>query len=317
FARGYVGDTIQSYNGVSVGRSLYETRSAEELRAEAVEMARQADCVIFFGGLNKSQFQDCEGFDRKQFELPYGQDEVVEALLAVNKNLVFVNISGNAVAMPWRDRVPAIVQGWFIGSQAGEALASVLLGEANPSGKLPFTWPVALGDVPAHLLDAYPGTWRPQHDVIDEDYKEGFYVGYRGVDHFKTRPLFAFGHGLSYTSFKLGNAVVDKKEMSLSDNISFTLSVTNTGACAGAEVVQLYISDVKSSLPRPVKELKAFKKVFLQPGETQQVTLTVDRQSLSFYDDARHDWVAEPGDFVALIGTSSDRISSKVKFKLK
>ncbi len=317
YARGYVGDTVQSYNGVTVGRSLYETRTADVLRNEAVEKAKGADYVIFFGGLNKSDFQDCEGHDRKQYGLPYGQDELVEALLTVNKKLVFVNISGNAVAMPWMSRVPAIVQGWFLGSETGEALANVLLGIVNPSGKLPFTWHAALNDVPAHRLNAYPGIWRTQHDIIDEEYKEGLFVGYRGVDKFKTKPLFAFGHGLSYTSFSLGKAIADKSEMTREDKISFTLSVTNTGSCAGSEVVQLYVSDVKSSLPRPLKELKAFKKVFLQPGETQNVTLTIDVDALSFYDDSKQNWVAEPGDFMALIGTSSDHLTSKVKFKLR
>ena len=317
YARGYVGDTVQSYNGVTVGRSLYETRTADVLRNEAVEKAKGADYVIFFGGLNKSDFQDCEGHDRKQYGLPYGQDELVEALLTVNKNLVFVNISGNAVAMPWMSRVPAIVQGWFLGSETGEALANVLLGIVNPSGKLPFTWSATLNDVPAHRLNAYPGIWRTQHDIIDEEYKEGLFVGYRGVDKYKTKPLFAFGHGLSYTSFALGKAIADKSEMTREDKISFTLSVTNTGSCAGSEVVQLYVSDVKSSLPRPLKELKAFKKVFLQPGETQNVTLTIDVDALSFYDDSKQNWVAEPGDFMALIGTSSDHLTSKVKFKLR
>ena len=317
YARGYVGDTVQSYNGVTVGKSLYETRTADVLRNEAVEKAKGADYVIFFGGLNKSDFQDCEGHDRKQYGLPYGQDELVEALLAVNKKLVFVNISGNAVAMPWMSRVPAIVQGWFLGSETGEALANILLGVVNPSGKLPFTWPAALNDVPAHRLNAYPGIWRTQHDIIDEEYKEGLFVGYRGVDKYKTKPLFAFGHGLSYTSFALGKAIADKSEMTREDKISFTLSVTNTGSCAGSEVVQLYVSDVKSSLPRPLKELKAFKKVFLQPGETQNVTLTIDVNALSFYDDSKQNWVAEPGDFMALIGTSSDHLTSKVKFKLR
>ena len=317
YARGYVGDTVQSYNGVTVGRSLYETRTADVLRNEAVEKAKGADYVIFFGGLNKSDFQDCEGHDRKQYGLPYGQDELVEALLTVNKKLVFVNISGNAVAMPWMSRVPAIVQGWFLGSETGEALANVLLGVVNPSGKLPFTWHAALNDVPAHRLNAYPGIWRTQHDIIDEEYKEGLFVGYRGVDKYKTKPLFAFGHGLSYTSFALGKAIADKSEMTREDKISFTLSVTNTGSYAGSEVVQLYVSDLKSSLPRPLKELKAFKKVFLQPGETQNVTLTIDVDALSFYDDSKQNWVAEPGDFVALIGTSSDHLTSKVKFKLR
>ena len=317
FARGYVGDTIQSYNGVTVGKSLYETRTAQQLIDEAVDKAKNADYVVVFGGLNKSDFQDCEGHDRKQYGLPYGQDELVDALLSVNKKLVFVNISGNAVAMPWLDRVPAVVQGWFLGSEAGNALAAVLLGDANPSGKLPFTWPASLNDVPAHRLNAYPGVWRAGKDIIDEEYKEGMFMGYRGVDKYKTKPLFAFGHGLSYTTFELGKAVADKKEVTVDDDISFKVSVTNKGAMAGSEVVQLYVSDPKASVPRPVKELKAFQKVHLMPGETKDVILTIGRDALSFYDDNQHQWVAEPGDFIALIGTASDNIVSKVKFKLK
>ena len=317
FARGYVGDTIQSYNGVTVGKSLYETRSAEVLREEAVEKAKGADYVIIFGGLNKSDFQDCEGHDRKQYGLPYGQDELVEALVAVNSNVVFVNISGNAVAMPWLKNVKAVVQGWFLGSEAGNALARVLLGEANPSGKLPFTWPVELNDVPAHRLNAYPGTWRANHDIIDEEYKEGLFMGYRGVGKYKTKPLFAFGHGLSYSSFELGKVVADKKQITENDSISFTMTVTNNGKFAGAEVVQLYVSDLKASVPRPEKELKAFKKVYLLPGESKTVTLTIGRDALSYYDDVNHRWVAEPGDFTALIGTASDNLVAKVKFKLQ
>jgi beta-glucosidase len=317
YARGYVGDTVQSYNGVTVGRSLYEVRSAAELTAEAVEKARQADVVIFFGGLNKSDHQDCEGHDRKDFSLPYGQDHLVEALVKANPRLVFVNISGNAVAMPWMAKVPAIVQGWFIGSEAGEALASVLSGDVNPSGKLPFTWHQQLDDCGAHALNTYPGTWRDDYKVIDEEYKEGIYVGYRWTDKQKIKPLFSFGHGLSYTTFRLGNATADKKQLTGDEKITFTVNVTNTGAKAGAETVQLYISDKEASVDRPVKELKAFDKVFLQPGESRDVTLSIGRDALSFYDEATHAWVAEPGTFDALIGTASDQLSSKVTFELK
>jgi len=317
FARGYVGDTVQSYNGVTVGRSLYEVRSAAELTAEAVEKARQADVVIFFGGLNKSDHQDCEGHDRKDFALPYGQDHLVEALVKANPRLVFVNISGNAVAMPWMAKVPAIVQGWFIGSEAGEALASVLSGDVNPSGKLPFTWHQQLDDCGAHALNTYPGTWRDDYKVIDEEYKEGIYVGYRWTDKQKIKPLFSFGHGLSYTTFRLGKATADKKQLTGDEKITFTVNVTNTGAKAGAETVQLYISDKEASVDRPVKELKAFDKVFLQPGESRDVTLSIGRDALSFYDEATHAWVAEAGTFDALIGTASDQLSSKVTFELK
>ena len=317
FARGYVGDTVQSYNGVTVGRSLYETRSASELTAEAVEKARQADVVIFIGGLNKSNYQDCEGHDRKEFGLPYGQDQLIEALVKANPRLVYVNISGNAVAMPWLAKVPAIVQGWFIGSEAGEALASVLAGDVNPSGKLPFTWHQQLNDCGAHALNTYPGTWRDDYKIIDEEYKEGIYVGYRWTDKQKIKPLFAFGHGLSYTTFKLGKASADKTQITADDQISFTVNVTNTGKCAGAETVQLYVSDKEASVDRPLKELKAFSKVFLQPGESRDVVLTIGRDALSFYDEATHAWVAEPGTFEALIGTASDQLPVKCSFELK
>ena len=317
FARGYVGDTVQSYNGVTVGRSLYETRSAAELTAEAVEKARQADVIIFFGGLNKSDHQDCEGHDRQEFGLPYGQDQLIEALVKANPRLVYVNISGNAVAMPWLAKVPAVVQGWFIGSESGEALASVLSGDVNPSGKLPFTWHQNLGDCGAHALNTYPGTWREDYKIIDEEYKEGIYVGYRWTDKQKIKPLFAFGHGLSYTTFKLGKLSADKAQMTVDDQMTFTINVTNTGQLAGAETVQLYISDKVASVDRPVKELKAFQKVFLQPGESRDVTLTIGRDALSFYDEATHAWVAEPGTFEALVGTASDQLTAKCSFELK
>ena len=318
FARGYVGDTTSFYNNVKMNVDLTEYRQPHGLIAEAVEKARQADYVVVFGGLNKSSHQDCEGFDREEYGLPYGQNDLIEALAKVKDKLIFVNISGNPVAMPWRSRVAAIVQGWYIGSEAGNALADVLVGKANPSGKLPFTWYEALDDCAAHALKTYPGTWRTDDSkIIDEEYKEGIYVGYRWTDRQKKRPAFAFGHGLSYTTFSLSKAVADRKEMTLGDSIAFTVSVKNTGSVAGAEVVQLYVSDKKASVDRPLKELKAFRKVFLQPGESREVKLTIGRDALSFYDEATGSWKAEPGQFEALIGTASDRISSKLKFLLK
>ena len=326
FARGYVGDTVQSYNGVTVGRSLYETRSQAELTAEAVEKAREADVVIFIGGLNKSDHQDCEGHDRLSYDLPYAQNEVIEAILKVNPRLVYVNISGNPAALPWIAKVPAVVQAWFIGSEAGEAIASVLTGETNPSGKLPFTWYASLDQCGAHATGAYPGTWRADHKIIDEEYKEGLFVGYRWTDKLSNSkssnskintPLFPFGHGLSYTTFKLGKVSANTQELTPDTQITFTLPVTNTGSVAGAETIQLYISDLQSSVERPVKELKAFRKVFLQPGETKQVSLTIDRSALSFYNDQTGQWTAEPGEFKALIGTSSKNLINDYKFRLK
>ena len=327
YARGYVGDTIQSYNGVTVGRSLYETRSQAELTAEAVEKAREADVVIFIGGLNKSDHQDCEGHDRLSYDLPYAQNEVIEAILKVNPRLVYVNISGNPAVLPWIAKVPAVVQAWFIGSEAGEAIASVLTGETNPSGKLPFTWYASLDQCGAHATGAYPGTWRADHKIIDEEYKEGLFVGYRWIDRIKNEelrtksydyiPLFPFGHGLSYTTFKLGKTTADKQEMTADDKITFTIPVTNTGSVAGAETIQLYVSELQPKVERPVKELKAFRKVVLQPGETKQVSLTIDRSALSFYNDQTGQLTAEPGEFKALIGTSSKDIISDYKFRLK
>jgi beta-glucosidase len=315
YARGYVGDTIQSYNGVTVGRSLYDLRTPEALIAEAVEKAKSADYVVVFGGLNKADYQDCEGHDRKEYGLPYGQDALVEALAAVNKNVVYVNISGNAVAMPWAAQVPAILQGWFIGSEAGHALADVLSGDVNPSGKLPYTWYQRLEDTGAHALNAFPGVWRPDRQIIDEEYKEGIFVGYRWADMKRIKPLFAFGHGLSYTSFEMGKVTADKQVVKGDETISFTVSVRNTGKKAGAETVQLYVTDQASTLPRPVKELKAFQKVFLLPGESREVTLTLDKRSLSFLDDRLQQWVAEDGEFEARIGNSSGNIIRKLPFR--
>ena len=318
YARGYVGDTVQSYNGVTVGRSLYETRSQAELTAEAVEKARQADVVIFFGGLNKSDFQDCEGHDRRSYDLPYAQNDVIEAILKVNPRLVYVNISGNGAALPWLAKVPAVVQAWFIGSEAGEAIASVLFGDVNPSGKLPFTWYASLDQCGAHATGSYPGTWREGHRIIDEEYKEGIFVGYRWTDRLKKQqPLFAFGHGLSYTTFRIGKVTADRQTMPMDGQITFSVPITNTGQRAGAETVQLYIRDKKSSVERPVKELKAFRKVFLQPGETQTVSLTIDRSALSFYDDRVGEWTAEPGEFDAMIGTSAANLAGRCTFTLK
>ena len=219
YARGYVGDTVQSYNGVTVGRSLYELRSAEALTAEAVAKAKNADV-----------YQDCEGHDRKAYGLPYGQDQLVEALVKANPNLVYVNISGNAVAMPWVEKVPAIVQGWFIGSEAGEALASVLAGDVNPSGKLPFTWYARLEDCGAHATGSYPGTWREDHQIIDETYKEDLFVGYRWTDKQNIKPLFPFGYGLSYTtlcSWCRGLAIIYQR-----------LQVIPATSCQGTEGLQ-------------------------------------------------------------------------------
>ena len=316
WARGYVGDASGEYNGVVTGQNLKDDRSADELIAEAVAMAREADCVIFIGGLNKSGGQDCEDTDRASLDLPYGQDRVIAALAEANSRLVVVNISGNAVAMPWVEKVPAIVQDWYVGSEAGPALAAVLMGDVNPSGHLPFTFPARLEDCGAHAVGEF--VKERSREVVDVEYKEDIFVGYRWADkQKKQKPLFAFGHGLSYTTFQFGKAQADRTTMGSDEVLTVTVPVTNTGALRGAEVVQLYIRDVESSLPRPVKELKGFCKVELNPGETKEVSFRIDRSALSFYDDSRSEWVAEPGRFEAIIAASATDIRSKVPFELK
>ena len=316
YARGYVGDTGGQFDGVSSGQNLKDDRSARQLIEEAVRIAQSADYVIFIGGLNKSGHQDCEDTDRKGLELPYKQDKVIGALAKVNKNLIVVNISGNAVAMPWISEVPAVIQAWYLGTEAGNAIASVLVGDVNPSGKLPFTFPEKLEDVGAHQLGDYPGRQR-EDGIFDEKYNESIFVGYRWTDKQKIRPLFPFGHGVSYTTFAYGKATVNKKVMKIDEQIVITVPITNTGKRIGSEIVQLYISDLKSSLPRPVKELKGFSKIQLAPGETQEVTFLIDKQALSFFNDSRHEWVAEPGKFEAQIAASATDIKSKVTFELE
>ncbi len=317
YARGYVGDLSGEYNGVTTGQDLSDSRSAEELLEEAVAKAAEADMVIFIGGLNKSWRQDCEDSDRSGLELPYGQDRLIEALAEANRNLAVVNISGNPVAMPWVKKVPAIVQAWYLGSEAGNSIADILFGKVSPSGKLPMTFPVSLADNGAHALDAYPGTKRDGSDIVDIEYKEGLLVGYRWHDAKKIKPLFAFGHGLSYTDFKYGKAVADRKEFDGNGSITFKIPVTNCGDRAGAEVVQLYISRKDSPVPSPVKELKGFSKVWLEPGETKEVSISVDKDDLSRFDAEKHCWTADRGEYTAQIGASSDDIKSTVKFNLK
>lgn len=316
YARGYVGDACGEYNGVVTGQNLKDDRTPDELIAEAVKVAADADYVIFIGGLNKSANQDCEDTDRAGLGLPYGQDDVIQALAKVNRNLIVVNISGNAVAMPWVKEVPAIVQDWYLGSEAGSALAAVLVGDVNPSGKLPFTFPVKLEDNAAYALGEYTGV--RSDTVINIKYNESIFVGYRWADkQKKSKPLFAFGHGLSYTTFEYGKPVADAKTMSADGKLTVKVTVKNTGSREGQEVVQLYIADKKSSLPRPLKELKGFKKIKLTPGESKEVSFVIDKEALSFFDDTKHAWIAEPGKFEAIIAASAADVKGVVPFELK
>ena len=318
--RGYVGDTGGEYNGVSTGQDLRESRSAETLIADAVKAAEGADYVIFVGGLNKSDRQDAEGLDRVQYGLPYGQDAVIEALAAATDKLIVVNISGNAVAMPWVGKVPAIVQDWYLGTQAGHSLADVLSGDVNPSGHLPFTIPVSYADNPVQTEKQYPGIRRDSMidgmPVLDMEYTEGIYVGYRWYDK-NGGVLFPFGYGLSYTTFEFGEPRIDRKSMKENGTVTVTVPVTNTGAVAGSEVVQLYIADVEASVDRPMKELMGFAKVALEPGQKADVSFTIGKDALSFFDAEKHAWVAEKGIFRAIVAASAADVKGTVEFELK
>ena len=314
--RAIYGDRVKYAQGYTAGRPMYGNvdripqEVEDKLRAEAVAMAKEADVVILVGGLNKNHLQDCEGGDRQSYGLPFGQEKLIEELQAVNKNLVLVLLSGNAVEMPWLDKVPAIVQGWYLGSMGGKSIANVLSGKVNPSGKLPFSFPAKLTDCAAHSFDSlsYPG------DGIKQVYKEDILVGYRWHDTKKIPATFAFGHGLSYTTFAYEKAVASANKMTADDKLKISVKVKNTGAVAGKEVVQLYIGDDKSSVIRPLKELKHFQKIALEPGEEQTVTFIVTADDLKYYDEAKKDWNAEAGKFKAYIGSSSTDIRTIVPF---
>ena len=317
WARGYVGDTSTSYNAVDTGQDLTDNRSPEVLIAEAVEAAKDADYVIFVGGLNKSAHQDNESTDRLQITLPYGQEKVIEALAEVAKNLVVVNISGSAVAMPWADKVGAIVQGWYGGTETGNALADVLTGKVNPSGRLPFSVPFCYEDGPIKTERQYPGIKEPGDQYWQTHYDEGVYVGYRWYDTKEIPVQFPFGHGLSYTTFEYSNAKAAKPSMTASGTLKVSVDVANTGDYDGAEVVQLYVADPEASIDRPAKELKGFEKVFLKAGQKKTVTFEIDAEDLSYFDADKHEWVAEPGEFQALFARSAGDIQTMVSFQLK
>ena len=309
FERGYVGDISGSYNGVVTGQDLSESRSAEELIEDACLKAKDADAVIFIGGLNKSSHQDCEDSDRFGLGLPYGQDAVIEALAKVNPRLAVVIVSGNAVAMPWVDNVNAIVEAWYCGSQSGTALADIIFGDVNPSGKLPVTFPVRLEDNGAHALGAYDPASTEAH------YSEGIFVGYRWAQKKDIKPLFAFGHGLSYTTFSYSEAEISRTTMSENGKVTVSVNVTNTGDREGKEIVQLYIGDDECSVERPVMELKAFRKISIKPGETVRVSFPVNADMLKFY--GTDGWTLEKGSFTAYVGAASDDIRTSVKFNVK
>ena len=284
---------------------------SSKLSAEAVVAAKSADAVIYVGGLNHHGGYDTEGADRKDIKLPGGQDELIQKIVQANPRTVVVLMGGGAVEMDaWLDRVPAVLYAWYPGLEGGNALARALFGDVNPSGKLPCTFPKRLADSPAHVLHAYLGT---NGTVV---YQEGLLVGYRWFDTKNIEPLFPFGYGLSYTTFKYSNLKLVPAHDASGPLVTVEFELANTGSRAGAEVAQVYVQEASPSLPRPLKELKGFKKVFLQPGEKQKVSVTLDRNAFAHYDPDKKGWVADKGAYKILVGSSSRDLLLDGKFKL-
>lgn len=317
--RAAFGDKVDFARGYYAGRALYakadklDPDSLRRLRDEALDKARQADLIIFIGGMNKNGHEDCENSDRKSFDLSYGQNELIEALARVQKNIVVVTYGGNAYATPWLDDVKALLHCWYLGSMSGKTLAAALTGEVNPSGKLPVTFAKKQQDYPCFQYGekGYPGVDGQVY------YQEGIYVGYRWFNTKGVKPQFPFGFGLSYTTFKYGRPELSAESLSAGGKLTLTVSVTNTGKRAGKETVQLYIGDEKASAERPRKELKDFAKVELQPGETKTVSFDITTEALQFWSDKTHSWTAEPGRFKAYVCASETDVRGTAEFTLQ
>lgn len=277
----------------------------DELIVDAINAAKNSDLTIIFAGTNANY--ESEGFDRKNLILPNNQDEFIQKAADASKNTIVVLTTGSPVEMDkWINKVDGLIEAWFAGEQAGNAIAEILLGETNPSGKLPITFPKRWEDCSAfNTYKKEDGTTR---------YEDGIYVGYRHFEKNKIEPLFPFGYGLSYTTFEYSDLKLSSKEITPNDELTVTLKVKNTGKIKGSEVVQLYINDVKSTVDRPIKELKGFKKVSINPGEEKVVELTIDKKALSFFDPNKKEWIAESGEFEILIGSSSSDIKLIDKF---
>lgn len=272
-------------------REIEENRKA--LLEEACALAKDADEVIFVGGLNHDY--DVEGRDRADMMLPYGQDALVEELLAINPNTIIVLVAGSPVEMPWLSKAKALLWVYYAGMETGTALADILLGRVNPSGKLPETFPVAYKDT----VTAKNGQFGPE-DLLK--YEEGVFVGYRYYEKEQVEPAFSFGYGLSYTEFEMSDL-----ETEVNDGcVTISVKVKNTGNTAGAEVVQCYVADCECSVERPVKELKAYQKVFLKPGETKTVTMVLAPKAFAFFDEEEREFVIEPGTFALLVGNATN-----------
>ena len=291
--------------GISAVRVGYLPPVPADMLQQAAQVAAEADVAVVFVGLGGEW--ESEGFDRPNMELPAEQVELVHAVAAANPKTVVVLNTGSPITMPWLNEVAAVVQAWYPGQECGNAIADVLFGDVNPSGRLPQTFPMRLQDNPAYIN--YPGENGRVH------YGEGIFVGYRYYDKKEIPVLFPFGYGLSYTSFAYNNLRLSAAKTADAE-LQVSVDVTNIGSRTGKEVVQLYVSDVKASVARPPKELKGFQKVELEPGETETVTFTLDHASLAFYDDGKHGWRAEAGEYVVGIGRSSAEIELNQSFVL-
>ncbi|MFD2162867.1 glycoside hydrolase family 3 C-terminal domain-containing protein [Paradesertivirga mongoliensis] len=303
---------IRFSQGYAIAR---DAKADPKMIAEAVENAKTAEYAIVFGGwthgydYNKwsDNAYDAEGADKPNMTMPFGQDELITAVLDANPNTIVVLFGGGALDITkWEGKAKAILQVGYPGMEGGNAIAEILFGDINPSGKLTFSWPKTLADAPAHKIGEYPG------DGTTVRYKDDIFVGYRYFDKYKVKPQFSFGHGLSYTDFKYGKLSAS----SANGLVTASFTVTNSGSRAGAEVVQLYVKDSKSSLVRPEKELKAFEKVVLNPGETKTLKFTLNAEAFSFFDDKEMKWVQEPGQFQIFAGSSSSDIRTKKRIKL-
>ncbi len=275
--------------------------------ADAVKIVRKADVVVLVAGLNGEW--ETEGADRVDMKLPGAQNELIRQVVKANKNTIVVLNVSSAVEMPWIEKVPAVLQLWYNSQEQGNALADILFGDVNPSGKLPTTFPVRLEDNPAFIN--YPG----ENGKVR--YGEGVFVGYRYYEKKQVAPLFPFGHGLSYTKFKYSNLRLSAKSITPNETVKVKVDVTNTGKLIGKETVQLYVRDVKATFARPEKELKAFEKIELKPNQTKTVTFNLDREAFWYFDTLKNAWSTESGEFEILVGASSQDMREKQAFILE
>lgn len=310
------GDKVDYAQGYLSGRALYdrvdEVDPSERvrLREEALLKAKDADLIIYIGGLNKNHREDCENGDRLGYDLSFEQNELIDGLARIQKNMIVITFGGNPYAMPWLNKIKGLLHCWYLGSMGGDALAGVLSGKVNPSGKLPVTFAKTIEDYPyyGYGAKAYPGVGNQVY------YSEGIYIGYRHFDTRKIEPQFPFGYGLSYTTFKYGKPTLSSPSITNDSPVTVSVPVTNTGKVTGKEIVQLYISDLECSVDRPRKELKNFVKLDLAPGETKTAEFTITLDDLKYYSETIHGWAIEPGTFRAYMSTNSSDEGCYVEF---